>query len=66
MGLEHGNNLLNQMHRNYITFILPWNMSKLGNEVPENSDWFFGDNIVSRINQIKAIQQALRRNEFKN
>ena len=66
MGLAHGNNLLNQTRRNYITFILPWNMSKLGNNVPENSDWFFGDNIVSRINQIKAKQQALRSDEFKN
>ena len=66
MGLAHGNNLLNQTRRNYITFILPWNMSKLSNKVPENSDWFFGDNIVSRINQIKAKQQALRSDEFKN
>ena len=35
-------------------------MSELGKKVPEDSDWLFGDNIVFRINQIKAKQQALK------
>ena len=35
-------------------------------KVPEDSDWLFGDNIVSRINQIKARQQALTSDGFKN
>ena len=64
--LAHGNNLLNQTHRNYITSVLPCHMSELGKKVPEDSDWLFGDNIVSRVNQIKAKQQALRSDGFKN
>ena len=35
--LAHGNNLLNQTHRYYITCALPRHMSKLGKKVPE--DW---------------------------
>ena len=57
--LAHGNNLLNQTRWNYIISVLPRHMSELGKKVPEDSDWLFGDNIVSRINQIKARQQAL-------
>ena len=64
--LAHGNNLLNQTPRNYITSVLPRHMSELGKKVPEDSDWLFGDNIVSRINQIKAKQQALKCDGFKN
>ena len=64
--LAHGNNLLNQTRRNYITSVLPRHMSELGKKVPEDSDWLFGDNIVSRINQIKAGQKALRSDGFKN
>ena len=46
-------------------------MSELGKKVPEDSDWLFGDNdsnwlFVSRINQIKAKQQALKSDGFKN
>ena len=41
-------------------------MSKLGKKVPEDSDWLFGENVVSRINQVKAKQQALKSDEFKN
>ena len=41
-------------------------MSKLGKKVPEDSDWLFGENVVSRINQIKAKQQALKSDGFKN
>ena len=41
-------------------------MIEQGKRVPEDSDWLFGDNIVSRINQIKAKQQALRSDGFKN
>ena len=37
-----------------------------GKKVPEDSDWLFGDNVVSRINQIKAKQQALKSDGFKN
>ena len=47
--LAHGNNLLNQTCRNYITSVLPRHMSELGKKVPEDSDWYFGDNVVSRI-----------------
>ena len=64
--LAHGNNLLNQTSRNYITSVLPQHMSELGKKVPEDSDWLFGDNIVSRTNQIKAKQQALKSDGFKN
>ena len=64
--LAHGNNLLNQTHRNYITSILPQHMSELGKKEPEDSDWLFGDNVVSRINQSKAKQQAVKSNGFKN
>ena len=64
--LAHGNNLLNQTCRNYITSVLPRHMSELGKKVPEDSDWLFGDNVVSRINQIKAKQQALKSDGFKN
>ena len=64
--LAHGNNLLNQTRRNYITSVLPRHMSELGKKVPEDSDWLFGDNVVSRINQIKAKQQAVKSNRFKN
>ena len=64
--LAHGNNLLNQTRRNYITSVLPWHMSELGKKVSEDSDWLFGDNIFSRINQIKATQQTLNSDEFKN
>ena len=41
-------------------------MSKLGKKEPEDSDWLFRDNVVSRINQIKAKQQGLKSIEFKN
>ena len=41
-------------------------MSELGKKVIEYSDWLFEDNIVSRINQIKAKQQVLRSDGFKN
>ena len=58
--LAHCNNLVNQTHRNYITSFSPRPMSELGKKVPEDSDWLFGDNIVFRINQIKAKQQALK------
>ena len=64
--LAHSNNLLNQARRNYITSVLPRHMSELGKKVPEDSDWLFGDNIVSIINQIKTKQQALRSDGFKN
>ena len=40
-------------------------MSELGKKVIEYSDWLFEDNIVSRINQIKAKQQGLRSDRFK-
>ena len=52
--LVHGDNLLNQTRRKYITSILPRHMSELGKKVTEDSDWLFGDNIVFGINQIKA------------
>ena len=64
--LAHGNNLLNQTRRNDITSVLPRHMSELGKKVPEDSDWLFGDNIASKINQVKAKQQALRSDGFKN
>ena len=64
--LARGNNLLNQKRRNYITSVLPRNMSELGKKIPEDSNWLFGDNVVSRINQIKAKQQALKSDGFKN
>ena len=64
--LAHGNNLLNQNRRNYITSVLPAHMFELSKKVPEDSDWLFGDSIVSRINQIKAKQQAVRNDGFKN
>ena len=64
--LAHGNNLLNQTRRNYITSVLPPHMAELGKKVPEDSDLLFGDNLVARINQNKAKQQALRYDGFKN
>ena len=64
--LAHGNNLINQTRRNYITSDLPRHMSELGKKVSEDSNWLFEDNIVSRINQIKAKRQALRSDGFKN
>ena len=64
--LANGDSFLNQTCRNYITSVLPRHMSELGKKVPEDSDWLFGDNIVSRINQIKARQKALRSDGFKN
>ena len=64
--LANGNNLLNQSRRNYITSVLPCHMSELGKKVSMDSVWLFGDNIVSRINQIKAKQQTLRSNGLKN
>ena len=62
--IKHGKDMTagemkNQTHRNCITSILPPHMSELGKKVPDDSDWLFGDNIVSRINQIKAKQPAL-------
>ena len=57
--------MLNQTRRNYITSVLPSHMSELGKKVIEYSDWLFEDNIVSRINQIKAKQQGLRSDGFK-
>ena len=41
-------------------------MSELGKKVPDDSEWLFGDNIVSRISHIKDKQQALRSDGFKN
>ena len=43
-------------------------MSELGKKVPDDPDWLFRDNIVSRINQINVEQhqQALRSDGFKN
>ena len=64
--LAHGNNLLNQTRRNYITSVLPPHMAEIGKKVPENSDLLFGDNLVARMNQIKAKQNALRNDGFKN
>ena len=52
--LAYGNNLLNKTRRNYITSVLPRHMSELGKKVLEDSDWLFGDNTVSRVNQIKG------------
>ena len=62
--IKHGKDMTagemkNQTHRNCITSILSPHMSELGKKVPDHSDWLFGDNIVSRINQIKAKQPAL-------
>ena len=62
--LAHGNNLLNQTHRNCITCLTSSHV-ELGKKVPENSDWLSGGNILSRINQIKPKQQALRSYWFK-
>ena len=42
--LAHGNKLLNQTCRNYITSVLPRHMSEHGKKVPQDSDWLFGDN----------------------
>lgn len=65
--LAHGHNLLNQTRRNYITSVIPRHLSELAKNVPENSDLLFGDNIVARMNNIKAKQQALTdKNGFKN
>ena len=64
--LADGNNLLNQTCRNYTTSVLPRHMSELGKKVPEDSDWLFGGNIVSRINHIKSKQQALKSDWFQN
>ena len=64
--LAHGHNLLNQTRRNYITSVLPHYISEVGKKVPEDSDWLFGDNFVSRVDQIKAKQQVLRSDRFKN
>ena len=63
--LAHGDNL-NQTRRNYITSVLPKHMSKLGKKEPEDSNWLFRDNVVSRINQFTAKQQGLKSIEFKN
>ena len=63
--LAHGNNLLNQTHRNCVTCLTSSHV-ELGKKVPENSDWLSGGNILSRINQIKPKQQALRSYWFKN
>ena len=41
-------------------------MAEIGKKVPENSDLLFGDNLVARMNQIKAKQNALRNDGFKN
>ena len=41
-------------------------MSELDKKVPEDSDWLFGYNTVSRINQIIGKQQALTSDVFKN
>ena len=55
--LAYVNNLLNQTRSNYITSVSPRHMSELGKKVPHDSDWLFGDNIVSRINQIKGATE---------
>ena len=60
--LAQGNNLLNQARRNHITSVLLRLMSELSKKVPEDFDWLFVDNIVSRINKIKGKRQALRSN----
>ena len=41
-------------------------MSELDKKVPEDSDWLFGYNTVSRINQIIGKQQALTSDVLKN
>ena len=41
-------------------------MSEFDKKVPEDSDWLFGYNTVSRINQIIGKQQALTSDVFKN
>ena len=41
-------------------------MSELSKKVPKDSDWLFGDNIVSRINQNKAKQQSLKGDGFRD
>ena len=69
--IKHGKDMTagemkNQTHRNCITSILPPHMSELGKKEPEDFDWLFGNNVVSRINQIKAKQQALKSDGFKN
>ena len=60
--LAQGNNLLNQTCLHHITSVLPRHISELSKKVPEDSDWLFADNIVSRINKIKGKQLALRSN----
>ena len=49
-----------------LTSALPRHTSELTKKVLKDSNWFFGDNIVSRVNKIKTKQQALRSDEFKN
>lgn len=58
--LAHDNILLNQTHRIYTASVLLPYMPDLVTKVLEDYELFFGENFISKINDIKANQQALQ------
>ena len=59
--LSHSNQLMDQNRRNYLTSALPADIAPLAKDVPDNSDLLFGDNLITRISNIKTSHKALQK-----
>ena len=58
--LSQSNQLMDQNCRTYLTSALPADLAPLAKDVPDNSDLLFGDNINTRISNIKTSYKALQ------
>ena len=58
--LGHANQEADSIRRTNIAISLRKDLYPLANDVPIPSEWFFGDDINTRINNIKAQQKAVK------
>ena len=58
--LGHANQKADSLRRTNIVMSLPKNLYSLAKDVPVTSEWLFGDDINSRINDIKTQQRAVK------
>ena len=58
--LGHAKQKADSLRKTNIVMSLPKNLCSLAKEVPVTSEWLFGDDINSRINDIKTQQRAVK------
>ena len=58
--LGHAKQKADSLRKTNIVMSLPKNLYSLAKEVPVTSEWLFGDDINSRINDIKTQQRAFK------